>query len=159
MKFKIFIFLMLCSAMMFAVPPEVVHDPEPITTEMMLTADAPAPTSFQYGVVQVADHPDPVEVIEGIKASESWGDILSWETAIYTLLIILGGYVSAFIPGFRTIEDGTWRVLTFSVMVVGGGLVLGFGNIWMGAFSYFFSTSLYEVVLKWFKKSPKPQRA
>jgi hypothetical protein len=99
---------------------------------------------------------DPSVIVDGIKESTSWTDIIGYEAVIYSFLITVGGYVSAFIPGLRSIDSGTYRVLVWAILVIAGGLVLGFGNVWIGAISYFFSTSLYEVVLKWLKKSPRP---
>ena len=99
---------------------------------------------------------DPAVIVDGIKQSTSWTDIIGYEAVIYSFLITVGGYVSAFIPGLRSIDSGTYRVLVWAILVISGGLVLGFGNVWIGAISYFFSTSLYEVVLKWIKRSPRP---
>lgn len=99
---------------------------------------------------------NPGDIINGVKDAQSWADLVSLETAIYTTIFTIGGYLSAFIPGLSSISSGTWRVLVFAILVIAGSLVLGIGNIWLGAISYFFSTSLYEVVLKWFVKSPKP---
>ena len=98
----------------------------------------------------------PDNLINDIKGVQDWSGLLSLETAIYTAVITVGGYLSAFIPGLRSIDSGVWRVLVFAILVVAGSAVLGIGNIWIGAISYFFSTSLYEVVLKWFIRSPKP---
>lgn len=102
---------------------------------------------------------NPGDIVDAVKDAQSWEDLLSLETAIYTTIFTLGGYLSAFIPGLKAINSGTWRVLVFAILVIAGSLVLGIGNIWLGAISYFFSTSLYEVVLKWFVKSPKPSEA
>lgn len=99
---------------------------------------------------------DPAVIVDGIKQSTSWTDIIGYEAVIYSFLITVGGYISAFIPGLRSIDSGTYRVLVWAILVISGGLVLGFGNVWIGAISYFFSTSLYEVVLKWMKRSPRP---
>jgi hypothetical protein len=98
----------------------------------------------------------PGTIVDTIKGAESWTDLIGMEAGIYTVLITLGGWFSAFIPGLRSIDSGVYRVLVWAVMVVGGSLVIGIGDIWVGALSYFFSTSLYEVVIKLFIKSPKP---
>jgi hypothetical protein len=99
---------------------------------------------------------NPTEIIEDIKNAKDWTDLINLQTGIYTLLITLGGYLSYLIPGLKEIDSGTYRVLTFAVIVIAGGAVLGLGDIWQGAISYLFSTSLYEVILKWLVKSPKP---
>lgn len=100
---------------------------------------------------------DPGQIVDDIKGVTDWSQLLSLETAIYTFIITVGGYLSAFIPGLRSIDSGTWRVLVWAIMVIAGSLVIGVGNVWLGAISYFFSTSLYEVVFKWIRPSPKPQ--
>ena len=100
--------------------------------------------------------PDPGTIIDGVKGAESWTELLGYQAVIYTLLFNVGGWLSAFIPGLKRIEDGTYRVLVWAILVIAGGLVIGWGNIWIGAISYFFSTSLYDVILKWIIKSPKP---
>ena len=104
----------------------------------------------------VAQTADPGQLVNDIKGVQDWSQLVSLETAIYTAVITIGGYFSAFIPGLKNIDSGVWRVLVWAIMVVAGSLVIGFGNVWMGAIAYFFSTSLYEIVLKWFIPSPKP---
>jgi hypothetical protein len=99
---------------------------------------------------------NPVEIIEDIKNAKDWSDLVNLQTGIYTLLITIGGYLSYLIPGIKEIDNATYRVLTFAVLVIAGGAVLGLGDIWQGAISYLLSTSLYEVILKMIIKSPKP---
>jgi hypothetical protein len=100
--------------------------------------------------------PNPGDIIDDIKKVTSWTDLLGLEAVIYTFIITVGGWLSAFIPGLRSIESGTYRVLVWAILVIAGGLVIGWGHVWVGAISYFFSTSLYEIVLKWIVKTPKP---
>jgi ABC-type uncharacterized transport system permease subunit len=100
--------------------------------------------------------PNPADIINDVKNVTSWADLLGIEAVIYTFIITVGGWLSSFIPGLRSIDSGTYRVLVFAILVICGSLVIGVGNVWVGAISYFFSTSLYEVVLKWIVKSPKP---
>lgn len=99
---------------------------------------------------------DPGAIVDGIKEATSWDQLISWQTAVYTFLFTIGGYISAFVPGLRNIDSGVYRVLVWAILVIAGGLVIGWGNIWGGAVAYFFSTSLYEIVLKWFAPSPRP---
>jgi len=100
---------------------------------------------------------NPTDIIEGVKGAESWTDLLGFEAVIYTFLITVGGWLSSFIPGLRSIDSGVYRVLVWAILVIAGGAVIGFGNVWIGAISYFFSTSLYEIVIKWILPSPKPK--
>ena len=100
--------------------------------------------------------PNPSDIIEDVKNAKSWTDLLGLEAVIYTFIITLGGWISSFIPGLRSIDSGVYRVLVWAILVIAGSLVIGVGDVWIGAISYFFSTSLYEIVLKWIIKTPKP---
>jgi hypothetical protein len=100
--------------------------------------------------------PNPSDIINDVKAVTSWTDLLGLEAVIYTFIITVGGWLSSFVPGLRSIDSGTYRVLVWAILVIAGSLVIGVGNVWIGAISYFFSTSLYEIVLKWIIRSPKP---
>lgn len=111
---------------------------------------------FALVAIPMAQLVNPIDIIDSVKESTSWTDLITLETAIYTFLITVGGYVSAFIPGLNKIDSGVYRVLVWAILVIAGGAIIGFGNVWMGAISYFFSTSLYEIVLKWLVRSPKP---
>lgn len=99
---------------------------------------------------------NPIDIIDDVKKVTDWSELLSLEAAIYTFLITVGGWLSSFIPGLRSIDSGTYRVLVWAIMVITGSLVIGVGDVWVGAISYFFSTSLYEIVIKWIRPSPKP---
>jgi hypothetical protein len=107
-------------------------------------------------ISQTAPPPSPTEIIDTVRDATSWGDLLNIETGLYVLLITIGGYLSAFIPGLNKISDGTWRVLTWAILVIAGAAIIG-KSVWIPAIAYFFSTSLYEIVLKWIVKSPKPE--
>lgn len=110
-------------------------------------------------VIVTVKQSNPGSVIDQIKGVKSWEDILNLETGLYTLLITLGGYFSFLIPGIKSISNNTYRVLIWAVLVIIGISSLGLGSVWQGALSYLFSTSLYEVILKWIIKSPKPVEA
>ena len=99
---------------------------------------------------------NPGDIIDDVKKVTSWTDLLGLEAVIYTFIITVGGWISSFIPGLRSIDSGVYRVLVWAILVIAGSLVIGVGDVWIGAISYFFSTSLYEVVLKWIIKTPKP---
>jgi len=100
--------------------------------------------------------PNPGDIINDVKKVTSWTDLLGLESVIYAFIITVGGWLSAFIPGLNKIDSGTYRVLVWAILVIAGSLVIGVGNVWVGAISYFFSTSLYEIVLRWILKTPKP---
>ena len=101
--------------------------------------------------------PNPKDIIDGIKDAESWTDLLGYESAIYSLIILIVGWFSSWIPGLKNISSGVYRVLVLAILVIAGGLVLGFGNVWQGAIAYFFSTSMYEIFLKKAIPTPKPE--
>lgn len=75
---------------------------------------------------------------------------------IYGILVIIGGYLSAYIPVLNKIEDGAYRVLALAV-IIGIGFVFFGAPILKLAMSYAASTSLYEVVLRLIFKSAKPE--
>ena len=73
--------------------------------------------------------------------------------SVYSVIVVIGGYLSAKIPGLNSIGNATYRVLAFAVLVAAGFWYFG-ADIWGLAISYFFSTSFYEVVLKAIRPSP-----
>lgn len=77
---------------------------------------------------------------------------------VYAVVVVIGGYLSAKIPGLNQINNATYRVLAFAVLV-GAGFWLYGADIVGLAINYFFSTSFYEVVLKAFAASPKTKAA
>ena len=77
--------------------------------------------------------------------------------AVYIALMTIGGYLSFKIPGLNKIGNGVYRILAFAVILAAIFFFFGFNKDVIGlAFSYFMSTSLYEVVLKQVFKTPKP---
>lgn len=74
---------------------------------------------------------------------------------VYGLVVLFGGYLSKWIPGLNAISSGVFRVLTWAIITGAGALYFG-ADIISVAMTYFMSTSLYEVFLKWIIKSPKP---
>lgn len=128
----------------------LVYHPQASVPALYVTDDVVAPT--QDVVV-----PNPGEIVNDIKDSKSWTDLLGVEAAVFSFLIILGGWITPWVPGLKNIDSGIYRILTWAILVIAGGVVIGFGNVWQGAIAYFFSTSLYDVVLKLLVKSPKPK--
>ncbi len=149
MKTKLIIGLLMFA--LFAFGSSLIPDTaDSESTTLSLKADANATT---------VSPADPIQVIEDIKNATSWQDLLGTETAIYTIIMILGGYLSYWIPGINKIPNTTYRVLTWAILVIAGASVLGFGNVWQGALSYLISTNLYQVILKFIVKTPKPTTA
>lgn len=80
-------------------------------------------------------------------------DRVEW---VYGIIVVIGGYLSAFIPGLKNITVGVYRVLTWALITGAGAVMLG-SSIWGVAITYFISTGLYDIVLKLILKSPKPK--
>lgn len=76
---------------------------------------------------------------------------------IYSALIILFGYLSAFIPGVKKWSPFV-RVITFA-LAAGLGFWLFGVSFWKIAVSYLFSSGLYATVLKNIFPTPKPAPA
>ena len=74
---------------------------------------------------------------------------------LYGAVVIIGGYLSAFIPGLNNIDQGVYRVLAWAIMT-GIGFALFGSSIISLAVTYAISTSLYEVIFKLFRASPSP---
>ena len=75
---------------------------------------------------------------------------------LYGAIVVLGGYLSSFIPGLKSISNATYRVLTFA-LIVGVGFAMFGSNILSLALSYGASTSIYETILKLVFKTQKPE--
>ena len=100
---------------------------------------------------------DSLEVIIP-KPDSTPGDFLAgWVEVLYGALVVIGGYLSSFIPGLNKIDKTVYRVAAFALAV--GALFVAFTP--MSAFSavvaYAMSTSIYELILKLFKKTPQVQ--
>lgn len=108
-------------------------------------------------VAQVAPPVDPIDVVDQIKNVGSFSELIGLDGLIMAALITIAGYISPFVPFVKKIPTATFRVLTFAVIIIAGAALFGFAPIWKGLVGYFFSTSLYEVVLQWFKKTDKPE--
>lgn len=78
--------------------------------------------------------------------------------ALYGALVIIVGYLSAFIPGLKKIPKGVYRVLAFAIISGAAFVYFGWSNAIGIIFTYAISTSIYEVILKLFAKSPPPEQ-
>jgi len=74
---------------------------------------------------------------------------------LYGLVIVLSGYLSAFIPGINRWKP-FFRVIAFALATGVGIYLFGGASVWKLAFTYFVSTGLYEVFIKHIFKSPQP---
>jgi len=72
---------------------------------------------------------------------------------LFSLLVILFGYLSAYIPGINKWAP-FYRVAAFA-LAVGLGFHLFGASVWKLAFTYFMSSGLYAVILQNILKSPK----
>lgn len=78
---------------------------------------------------------------------------------VYGVLVVIGGYLSAFIPGLNKITVGVYRVLTWAVITGAAAIFFKGANVWGIAITYFVSTGLYSVLLRLIFASPKPKDA
>jgi hypothetical protein len=101
----------------------------------------------------------PTEVVEAVKNAGDPMELFTLTTAITVLVINFAGYIAPFIPGIKDIPSTTYQVLVFAVLIIVGGIMFGWLNIWQAAFGYFISTNLYTHVLKWLAKTPKSEAA
>lgn len=80
-------------------------------------------------------------------------DLFSGFETLYGALVIIGGYLSYLIPGLNKISKNVYRVLAFAILIA----IIFVLNGWMtgvqALFTYALSTSIYEVILKLFKKN------
>lgn len=73
---------------------------------------------------------------------------------LYTGLLIIFGYLSAYIPGVNRFSPFI-RVLAFGLVTGLGIFLFGGGSVWKLAFSYFLSSGLYITFFKNILPSPK----
>lgn len=73
---------------------------------------------------------------------------------VYSVVVVIGGYLSNKIPGLNQISNATYRVFAFALLTGAGFWYFG-GDIIGLAINYFFSTSMYELILKPVGKSPR----
>jgi hypothetical protein len=80
--------------------------------------------------------------------------LLSWTNALYGALVIGFGYLSNIIPGINKIPKTVYRVAAIALIL--GGIFIVFGKTVPLAllFTYAGATSLYDLLLSLFKKTP-----
>jgi hypothetical protein len=72
---------------------------------------------------------------------------------LFALVVILSGYLSAFIPGIKKLTP-FYRVLAFAIAAGLGFYLFGFASFWKIVTSYFFASGLYITFLKNIFRSP-----
>lgn len=82
--------------------------------------------------------------------------LLSWVEALYGALLIAVSYLSAKIPGINKIPKTAYRVVAIGLVLAMLFLALGKTVPLALLFSFMGATSLYDLVLSLFKKTPKP---
>ncbi len=73
---------------------------------------------------------------------------------VYGMLVILFGYISAYIPGVKKFAPFT-RVAAFALVLGLGMYLFENGSVVKIAFTYFLSSGLYVVILKNILPTPK----
>lgn len=76
---------------------------------------------------------------------------------VYGAVVVIGGYLSAFIPGLNKISVTVYRVLAWAIITGAAAVLFKGANIWGIAIAYFVSSGLYQVVLRLIFASPKPK--
>lgn len=77
---------------------------------------------------------------------------------VFSLVVLLSGYVSAFIPGIKKWAPFN-RVIAFALVTGLGFALFGGASFWKLALTYFLTSGLYVVVAKNIFASPKAAAA
>lgn len=117
-----------------------------VASGLMAQVDTiPPPTDF-----------DLVDFLDALKGVKSYQDLLLLFDPILGLVVLIGGYLSAYIPGLNKITSGTYRVLAFGILAIAIFAVFGFAPAWQGVITFMFTTGLYKYLFKIILPSPKP---
>lgn len=91
---------------------------------------------------------NPGEVLDSIKDAKSWQELFALSDAIYGALILIGGYITPFIPGLNQIPKKVYQVLTLSIILGAVFIMFGSTTFVSGPVIYAIVTSVYEIFLK-----------
>ena len=117
-----------------------------VATGLLAQVDTiPPPTDFNL-----------VDFLDALKGVKTYQDLLLLFDPILALVVLVGGYFSAYIPWLNKINSGTYRVLAFGILAIAIFAVFGFAPAWQGVLSFMFSTGLYKYLIKIVLPSPKP---
>lgn len=109
-------------------------------------------TMSLFGQTVTPDYTDGAISTETYTTLEQFTKSIDW---LYGFLIIVTGYLSAFIPFLKNIDKGVYRVLAVAVVIGAAFFFGGQSSIFSLVMTYTVSTSFYEVILKLLAKSPK----
>lgn len=84
--------------------------------------------------------------------------LFSNDDILFGALVVLGGYLSSFIPGLKSIDDTAYRVAAWALLT-GVGFFLYGAEVTGLAFSYLISNGLYTYIFRLFKKTPSVTEA
>ena len=79
---------------------------------------------------------------------------LPWVDLLYGAFVLIGGWLSAFIPGFRNIPDKAWRIAAIALVGAGIFLIGGWSNGLSLIFAYLIATKVYELFVKRIAPTP-----
>jgi len=75
---------------------------------------------------------------------------------VFVFLVVITGYLSAYVPFLKNIDKSVYRVLAVAVVLGAGFYFTGTGNLMSLFFSYAAATSFYELLFKTLKRTPRP---
>lgn len=107
--------------------------------------------TFAFAQTDVTDNALPII----LNPESSLADLIEWTDLLYTSIIIISGYLSAYIPGIRNIPSTAWRVAAIALVVAVIFILMGskgFGLL----FGYLAATGFYDLILSFIKKTPQP---
>ncbi len=81
-------------------------------------------------------------------------NFLSWYEYLYGAVVLIVGYLTAYIPGINKIPSVAWRVFAAALCIAGIFLALGASGIGL-AFNFLLSTNLYNLIFQNIFKTPK----
>lgn len=82
-------------------------------------------------------------------------NLLSWNNALYGILMIAASYFGNWIPVINRVPDTAWRVLVIAAVLGGLFVMIGWADGWQIALDYLIAGKFYELFLKFMSKTPK----
>lgn len=124
-----------------------------INAQDTTTIDGEVQTELTAEVTPTAG--DDPSVLENLPDSlETLTEILSWNDAIFFILVILVGYLSFMIPGLKGISNTNIRVGTAALIMIVVFVSNGWANAVPLIIEFVMATKLYDLALKGLKKTP-----
>ncbi|RME64359.1 MAG: hypothetical protein D6790_03350 [Caldilineae bacterium] len=84
--------------------------------------------------------------------------LVDYSVALYTALVVLLGYLSAYIPGLNKVAGVQLRVLVVAAVTALIFITLGFAKGWQLVLAYLTAALGYDKLLSPFFKTPKTEK-